>query len=42
MTSDFRLLVEQKSGANYNIQRNQPNEYGSFQKEDHYVQLLLY
>ena len=38
MTSDFRLLVEQKSGANYNIQRNQPNEYGSFQKEDHYVQ----
>lgn len=42
MTSDFRLLVEQKSGTNYNIQRNQPNEYGSFQKEDHYVQLLLY
>lgn len=42
MTSDFRLLVEQKSGANYNIQRNQPNEFGSFQKEDHYVQLLLY
>lgn len=42
MTSDFRLLVEQKSGANYNIQRNQPNEYGSFQKEEHYVQLLLY
>ena len=42
MTSDFRLLVEQKSGANYNIQRNLPNAYGSFQKEDHYVQLLLY
>ena len=42
MTTDFRLLVEQKSGKNYNIERQFPNEYGSFQKEDHYVQLLLY
>jgi len=42
MTTDFKLLVEQKSGNNYNIQTHQPNEYGSFQKEEHYVQLLLY
>ena len=42
MTTDFRLLVEQKSGKNYNIERQIPNEYGSYQKEDHYVQLLLY
>jgi DNA replication ATP-dependent helicase Dna2 len=42
MTTDFKLLVEQKSGSNYNIQINRPNEYGSFQKEEHYVQLLLY
>ena len=42
MTTDFSLLIEQKSGSNFNIQSNQPNEYGSFQKEDHYVQLLLY
>ena len=42
MTTDFRLLVEQKSGSNWNLQRNTPNGYGSFQKEDHYVQLLLY
>ena len=42
MTTDFRLLVEQKSGKNYNIERQCPNEFGSFQKEDNYVQLLLY
>ncbi|SFG35321.1 AAA domain-containing protein [Prevotella sp. KH2C16] len=42
MTTDMRLLAEQKSGKNYNIERNFPNEYGSFQKEEHYVQLLLY
>lgn len=42
MTTDFKLLIEQKSGSNYNIQANTPNEYGSFQKEEHYVQLLLY
>ena len=42
MTTDFRLLIEQKSGSNYNIERNFKNRYGSFQREDHYVQLLLY
>lgn len=42
MTTDMNLLVEQKSGANWSIQTNRPNTYGSFQKEDHYVQLLLY
>lgn len=42
MTTDMRLLVEQKSGKNYNIEINRPNDHGSFQKEDHYVQLLLY
>ena len=42
MTTDFKLLVEQKAGSNYNIQSQKPNEYGSFQKEGHYVQLLLY
>ena len=42
MTTDFHLLVEQKSGGNYNIQRNFLNKYGSYQKEEHYVQLLLY
>ena len=42
ITTDFRLLVEQKSGTNYNIERHQANTYGSFQKEEHYVQLLLY
>lgn len=42
MTTDFRMLVEQKSGSNYNIQQGRPNHFGSYQKEDHYVQLLLY
>ena len=42
MTTDMKLLVEQKSGKNYNIQNGSPNAFGSFQKEDHYVQLLLY
>ena len=42
MTTDFHLLVEQKSGKNHNIERQMPNEFGSYQKEDHYVQLLLY
>ena len=39
MTSDMRLLVEQKSGKNYNIERE---AQGIKHKEDHYVQLLLY
>ncbi len=42
MTTDMRLLVEQKSGRNMNIERQQANEFGSFQLEPHYVQLLLY
>lgn len=42
MTTDFKLLVEQKSGGNYYIERSFPNAYGGYHKEDHYVQLLLY
>ena len=42
MTTDFKLLIEQKSGGNFNIERGIINKYGSYQKEDHYVQLLLY
>ena len=45
MTSDMRLLVEQKSGKNYNIERathsSSTSQYSTF-KEEHYVQLLLY
>ena len=40
MTADMRLLVEQKSGKNYAIERGASS--GILQKEDHYVQLLLY
>ncbi len=42
MTTDMELLVEQKSGKNRNIDRQQPNPYGSRQLENHYIQLLLY
>jgi len=42
MTTDMRLLVEQKSGRNINIERHRPNAFGSMQTESHYVQLLLY
>lgn len=38
MTTDLRLLVEQKSGKNMNIERGAPNVH----REAHYVQLLLY
>ena len=38
MTADMRLLVEQKSGRNMNIERKAANVH----REDHYVQLLLY
>lgn len=43
MTTDCKLLVEQKSGRNLNIESHQadPN-YHSFQLVPHYVQLLLY
>lgn len=42
MTTDFRLLVEQKSGKNYCIERGRPDAHGSMMSEPHYVQLLLY
>ena len=38
MTIDMRLLVEQKSGKNMNIEHKHSNAH----REDHYVQLLLY
>lgn len=42
MTVDFKLLVEQKSGKNWFIERKHTNVYGSQYMENHYVQLLLY
>ena len=42
MTTDLKLLVEQKSGKNYFIERKSRNEHGSLHVEKHYVQLLLY
>ena len=42
MTTDLKLLIEQKSGRNINIERQRPNNYGSYQLEPHFVQLLLY
>ncbi len=42
MTTDLSLLVEQKSGKNFRIERHQPGAHGSLMLENHYVQLLLY
>ncbi len=42
MTTDFSLLVEQKSGKNWNIETGRNGSHGSRQLEPHYVQLLLY
>lgn len=42
MTTDFKLLVEQKSGKNYFIERKFKNAHGSLHVEKHYVQVLLY
>ena len=42
MTTDLRLLVEQKSGRNYFIERNFANNQGAKVVEKHYVQVLLY
>ena len=42
MTTDFRLLVEQKSGKNFYIANNRLNNHGSRYLEKHYVQVLLY
>ncbi len=38
MTADLRLLVEQKSGRNFRIEKNAAIRH----REDHYIQLLLY
>ena len=43
MTTDMKLLIEQKSGRNIHIEHNTPDRrYHSMQMEPHYVQLLLY
>ncbi len=43
MTTDCRLLVEQKSGRNMNIETHQTDpSHHSYQLTPHYVQLLLY
>ena len=41
MTADMSLLVEQKSGKNMKIEHHSHDPHG-LQREDHYVQLLLY
>ncbi len=41
MTTDFSLLVEQKSGKNINVERNTMGTHGKH-IEKHYVQMLLY
>ncbi len=42
MTTDKRLLVEQKSGSNIFIASGRPNRHGSMYLEKHFVQVLLY
>lgn len=42
MTDDLLLLVEQKSGKNFNLERHIRGPHGEYHKEAHYVQLLLY
>ena len=42
MTTDMRLLVEQKSGRNIFLERNYKNAHGAKVMEKHYVQVLLY
>lgn len=42
MTTDFRLLVEQKSGKNYNIESNRSFENSGYLIVENYIQLLLY
>lgn len=42
MTTDLKLLVEQKSGKNFFLEHNCKNIHGSQIVEKHYVQLLLY
>lgn len=42
MTTDLRLLVEQKSGRNIFLERKTKNAHGARVVEKHYVQVLLY
>lgn len=42
MTTDLRLLVEQKSGRNWFLSGSMRTPYGSLFSVQHYVQLLLY
>ena len=42
MTTDLKLLVEQKWGKNTFIERKYKNPHGSLHVEKHYVQVLLY
>ncbi len=42
MTTDLKLLVEQKSGRNIFLERGIKNAHGATVVEKHYVQLLLY
>ena len=42
MTTDLRLLVEQKSGRNIFLERAIRNSHGTLTVEKHYVQVLLY
>ena len=42
MTTDLKLLGEQKSGKNTFIERKYKNPHGSLHVEKHYVQVLLY
>lgn len=42
MTTDLRLLVEQKSGRNIFLERGTANSQGAKVVEKHYVQVLLY
>ena len=42
MTTDLKLLVEQKSGKNTFIEHKYKNPHGSLHVEKHYVQVLLY
>ena len=42
MTTDLRLLVEQKSGRNIFLERAMRNSHGTLMVEKHYVQVLLY
>ncbi len=41
MTTDFKLLIEQKSGKNFNLANSRISDIG-YHVESHYVQLLLY